>query len=76
MKDGIAGVLLKKNVGLKPKMYSFQVGDNSEHKSVKCVNKIVDKKYLRVNAKNIFLNKSCLRHLMNRIQSKSFFFLL
>lgn len=54
MKGGIAGVLLKKNVGLKPKMYSFQVGDNSEHKSVKCVNKIVDKKYLRVNAKNIF----------------------
>ena len=55
-------------------MYSFWVGDDSEHESVKCVNKIVDKKYLRVNAKNIFLNKSCLRHLMNRIQSKSSFF--
>ena len=32
MKDETAGVAIKEFVGLKPKMYSFLVDDNSEHK--------------------------------------------
>ena len=41
MKDEIAGVAIKKFVGLKPKMYSYLVDDNSEHKKAKGVNKSV-----------------------------------
>ena len=34
MKDETAGVAIKEFVELKPKMYSFLVDDNSEHKRV------------------------------------------
>ena len=39
MKDETTGITIKELVGLQPKMYSFLVGDNSEHKKAKCVNK-------------------------------------
>ena len=39
MKDKTAGVAIKEFVGLKPKMYSFLVDDNSEHKKAKGINK-------------------------------------
>ena len=35
MKDETAGAAIKEFVGLKPKMYSYLVDDNSEHKKVK-----------------------------------------
>ena len=39
MKDETAGVAMEEFVGLKPKMYSYLVDDNSEHKKAKSVNK-------------------------------------
>ena len=54
MKDGTAGVAIEEFVELKPKMYSYLVNDNSEHKK----------------EKGVLLNKKCFRHSMNRIQSK------
>ena len=41
MKDETAGVTIEEFVGLKPKMYSYLVDDNSEHKKAKGVNKNV-----------------------------------
>ena len=41
MKDQVAGVAIEKLVGLKPKMYSYVVDDNSEHNKVKGVNKML-----------------------------------
>ena len=39
MKDETAGVAIEEFVGLKPKMYSYLVDDNSEHKKAKGDNK-------------------------------------
>ena len=41
MKDKAAAVAIKEFVGLKPKMYSYLVNDNSEHKKAKRVNRNV-----------------------------------
>ena len=41
MKDETAGVTIEKIVGLKPKIYSYLVDDNSEHKKEKGVNRNV-----------------------------------
>ena len=41
MNDETAGVASEEFVGLKPKMYSYLVDDNSEHKKVKGINKNV-----------------------------------
>ena len=70
MKDKAAGVLIEEFVGLKPKMYSYLVNYNNEHKKAKdvninCVATISHNEY-----RDLLLNKKCLRHSMNRIQSK------
>ena len=39
MKDKIAGVAIEEFVRLKPKMYSYLVDDNSEHKKAKYMNR-------------------------------------
>ena len=70
MKDETDGIAIEEFVGLKPKMYSYLVDDNSEHKKAKGVNKNVDATISQNECKNVFLNKKCLRHLMNRILSK------
>ena len=44
MKDKTAGVAIEEFVGLKPKMDSYLVGDNSEHKKAKVVNRIIKNK--------------------------------
>ena len=41
MRDETGGVAIKEFVELKPKMYSFLVDDNSEHKKAKSVNRNV-----------------------------------
>ena len=41
MKDETTGVAIEEFVGLKPKMYSCLVYDNSDHKKAKSVNKNV-----------------------------------
>ena len=70
MKDETVGVAIKEFVALKPKMYSHLVDDNSEHKKAKGVN-INAVAAISHNAyKDVLLSKKCLRHLMNRIQSK------
>ena len=42
MKDETDGIAIEEFIGLKPKMYSYLVDDNSEHKKAKGVNKNVD----------------------------------
>ena len=68
MKDETAGVTIKEFVELKPKMYSYLVDDNSEHKKTKGVNKNVAISHNEYT--DVLLNKKYLRHSMNRIQSK------
>ena len=70
MKDKRGVIAIKEFVGLKPKMYSFLVDDSSEHKKAKGVNKNVVAIISHSEYKDVLLNKKCLRHSMNRIQSK------
>ena len=70
MKDETGGVAIEDILGLKPKMYSFLVVDNREHKKAKCVNKNVVATIRHNEYKDTLLSKKCLRHSMNRIQSK------
>ena len=57
-------------IGLKLKMYSYLVNDNSEHKKAKGVNTNVIATICHNEHKNVLLNKKCLRNSMKRIQSK------
>ena len=50
-------------------MYSFLV-DNNEHKKAKGANKNVATRVSHNEYKDILLNKKCIRHSMNKIQSK------
>ena len=70
MTDETAGVATEEIVGLKPKIYSYLVDDNSEHKKAKGENKNVVATISHYEYKDVLLNKECLRHSMNRIQSK------
>ena len=56
--------------GLKPKMYWYLVNDNSELKRAKGVKRNVATTSHN-ECKDVLLNKRCLRHSMNRIQSKN-----
>ena len=51
-------------------MYSFLVDDNSEHKKAKRVNRNVVAPLSHNEYKGVLLNKKCMRHSINRIQSK------
>ena len=51
-------------------MYSYLVDDNSEHEKLKDVNRNVVATIRHDEYKDVLLNKKCLRHSMNRIQSK------
>ena len=68
MKDETAGVVIEEFVILKPKMYSYL--HNSKHKKAKGVNRNVLATISHSKYKDVLLNKKCLRHSMNRIQSK------
>ena len=70
MNNEIAGVVIEKVVGLKPKMYSYFVNDNSEYKKAKDMDRNVVATISHNEYKDVLLNKKCLRHLMNTIQSK------
>ena len=70
MKDETAGVAVEEFVGLKAKMYSFLVDHNSEHKKAKGVNRNVVATKSFSKYKDVLLNNNCLRHSVNRIQSK------
>ena len=67
IKDETAGVAIEEFDGIKPKMYSYLVNDNNEHKKAKGVNRnIVARKCHKVY-KDVLLNEKYLRHLMNSI---------
>ena len=70
MKDETAGVATEEFVGLRSKMYSYLVDDNSKHKKAKGGNKNVVATISHNEYKDALLNKKCLKHSMNRIQSK------
>ena len=70
MKDETADVVIEEFVRLKPKMHLYLVDDNSGHKKAKGVNRNVVATISRNKYKDVLLNKKCLRHLINRIQSK------
>ena len=70
MKDETASVAIEKFVGLKPKMYSHLVNDNTEQKKAKGVNRNVVTTISHNEYKNVLLSKKCLRHSRNMIQSK------
>ena len=62
MKDEITGVAIEEFVGLKPRMYSYLVDDNSEHKQAKKVNKNIVATTSHNKYKDVLLNKKCLKH--------------
>ena len=62
-------VSIEEFVGLKPKMYSLLI-DNSEHKKAKGEYRNIVAVISRNEYKDVLLNKKCLRHSVNRIQSK------
>ena len=70
MTDETGGVAIEEFVGLKPNMYSYLVDDNSEHKKAKGVNRNFVPTISHSEYKDVLWNKKCLRHSMNRIQSK------
>ena len=70
MKDETAGIAIDEFVGLKPKMYSYLINDNNDHKKVKGVNKNVVATISHNEYKDVLLSKKYLRHSMHRIQSK------
>ena len=61
MKDETASVAIEELVGLKPKMYSYLVDDNSEHKKTKGVTVIlitIKKSFLPINCFNFFSSQN------------------
>ena len=71
MKYEILGVAIEEFIGLTLKMYSFLL-DNIENKKAKGVNKNVAARISDNEYKYILLNKKCMSHSMNRIQSKEY----
>ena len=51
-------------------MYSYLLDDNSDHEKTKGVNKNIVATMSHNECKDVLLNKKCLRHSMNKIQSK------
>ena len=70
MKDETSGVATEEFVRLKPKMYSFLVNGNSEHKKAKGVNENVVAAISHNEYKDVLSIKNCLRHSAKRVQSK------
>ena len=70
MKDETGGVATEEFGGLKPKMYLFLVGDNSEHKKTKDLNKNVVATISHNEYKDHLLNNKRIRHSKNRNRSK------
>ena len=60
MKDETGGIAIEEFVELKPRMYSFLVDIKKQKAWIKSYNQY----------KDVLLNKKCIRHSMNRIQSK------
>ena len=70
MTDETAATAIAEFVGLKPKIYSYLVDNNNEHKRAKGLNKNVFVTINHNEYKDVLLNKKLSRHSMNEIQSK------
>ena len=70
MTDETAATAIAEFVGLKPKIYSYLVDKNNEHKRAKVLNKNVFVTINHNEYKDVLLNKKLSRHSMNEIQSK------
>ena len=70
MEDERAGITIEIFVGLKANMYLYLVNDNSELKKAKGVNRNVVATISHNEYKDALLNKKCLGHSRNRIQSE------
>ena len=70
IKDETAGVRIEVSVRLKPKIHSYFVDDNNEHKKAKGINKNIVVTINQNEYKDVLLNKKYLRHSINGIQSK------
>ena len=70
MKDETAGVVIEEFFVLKLKIYLYLIHGSSENKKVKNVKKNVVPTISYNKYKDVLLNKKCLRHSMNRTQSK------
>ena len=57
MKDKTAGIAIEEFAGLNPKMHSYLVNDNKEHKKAKGVNRNVDMTISHNEYKDVLLNK-------------------
>ena len=62
--------MIEKFVGLKPKIYSFLLDVNSEHKKAKDVNRNVVATIIHNQYKDVLPNNKYLRYSMSRIRSK------
>ena len=62
MKDETGGIVIEEFVWLKPKLYSFLVDDNSEHKKAKDMNRNVVATVSHNEYKDVLLNNKCIRH--------------
>ena len=69
MKVETRSIAIEQFLGIKAKMYSFLV-QNSEQKIAKGVNKNVVAATGHNEFKDVLLNNKCIRHSINRIQSK------
>ena len=70
MTDETAATAIAEFVGLKPKIYSYLVDKNNEHKRAKVLNKNVFVTINHNEYKDVLLNKKLSRHSMNEIQRK------
>ena len=70
MKHETRGIAIEEFVRLKAKMYSFLVDDNTELKKAKGVNRNAVAAESHNEYEDVLFNNKCLRHSMNRIQSK------
>ena len=70
IEDETVGAATEEFVGLKQKMYLYLVDGNSKHKKVKGLNKKVVATISHNEYRDVLLNMKCLRHSMNRVQSK------
>ena len=60
--DETTGAAIEEFVVLKPKMHSFLVNNNSEHKKAKDVNRNVVATIGHNECKKVLLNNKCIRH--------------
>ena len=70
MKNETGPFAIEEFVGLKPKMHSFLVDNNSEQQEATNKNDVDKYVVATISHKDFLLNNKCLRHLINEIQSK------